>query len=112
MGTLPYNSNLRVTGLYITENGPVDIRTVVSSKDDLTNGTIPNVYKGIVVNVAGTGDLYVFVGTSIRDAKLPKNWIKVGGDGITDLSEYAKLTDLDKYTKKEDLVDYLTLMYM
>ncbi len=80
MGTLPYNSNLRVTSLYITENGPVDIRTVVSSKDDLTNGTIPNVYKGIVVNVAGTGDLYVFIGTSVRDAKLPKNWVKVGGE--------------------------------
>ena len=63
MGTLPYNSNLRVTGLYITENGPVDIRTVVSNVEDLTNGTIPNVYKGIVVNVAGTGDLYVFIGT-------------------------------------------------
>ena len=82
MGTLPYSSNLRVTSLYITENGPVDIRTVVSSKDDLTNGTIPNVYKGIVVNVAGTGDLYVFIGTSVRDAKLPKNWIKVGGEEI------------------------------
>lgn len=80
MGTLPYSSNLRVTSLYITENGPVDIRTVVSSKDDLTNGTIPNVYKGIVVNVAGTGDLYVFIGTSVRDAKLPKNWVKVGGE--------------------------------
>ena len=82
MGTLPYSSNLKVTSLYITENGPVDIRTVVSSKDDLTNGTIPNVYKGIVVNVAGTGDLYVFIGTSVRDAKLPKNWIKVGGKEI------------------------------
>ena len=82
MGTLPYSSNLRVTSLHITENGPVDIRTVVSSKDDLTNGTIPNVYKGIVVNVAGTGDLYVFIGTSVRDAKLPKNWIKVGGKEI------------------------------
>lgn len=82
MGTLPYSSNLKVTSLYITENGPVDIRTVVSSKDDLTNGTIPNVYKGIVVNVAGTGDLYVFIGTSVRDAKLPKNWIKVGGEEI------------------------------
>ena len=82
MGTLPYSSNLKVTSLYITENGPVDIRTVVNSKDDLTNGTIPNVYKGIVVNVAGTGDLYVFIGTSVRDAKLPKNWIKVGGKEI------------------------------
>ena len=108
MGTLPYNSNLRVTGLYITENGPVDIRTVVSNVEDLTNGTIPNVYKGIVVNVAGTGDLYVFIGTSVRDAKLPENWIKVGGDSSINLSEYAKLTDLDKYAKKEDLVDYIT----
>ena len=82
MGTLPYNSNLRVTGLYINENMPADIRTVVSNVEDLTNGTIPNVYKGIVVNVAGTGDLYVFIGTSIRAAKLPENWIKVGGEEI------------------------------
>ena len=82
MGTLPYNSSLSVTGLYINENMPADIRTVVSSKDDLTNGTIPNVYQGIVVNVAGTGELYVFIGTSIRAAKLPENWIKVGGEEI------------------------------
>ena len=82
MGTLPYNSNLRVTGLYINENMPADIRTVVSNVEDLTNGTIPNVYQGLVVNIAGTGDLYVFIGTSIRAAKLPKNWIKVGGEEI------------------------------
>ena len=82
MGTLPYNSNLRVTGLYINENMPADIRTVVSNVEDLTNGTIPNVYQGLVVNIAGTGDLYVFIGTSIRAAKLPENWIKVGGEEI------------------------------
>ena len=82
MGTLPYNSNLRVTGLYINENMPADIRTVVSNVEDLTNGTIPNIYQGLVVNIAGTGDLYVFIGTSIRSAKLPENWIKVGGEEI------------------------------
>ena len=90
MGTLPYNSDLRVTGLYITENGPVDIRTVVNSKDDLTNGTIPNVYKGLVVNVAGTGDLYVFIGANARAAKLPENWIKVGGDPADNLDYYEQ----------------------
>lgn len=108
MGTLPYNSNLRVTSLHITENGPVDIRTVVSSKDDLTNGTIPNVYKGIVVNVAGTGDLYVFIGTSVRDAKLPKNWIKVGGGEINPanyLSYYQEHLGAKVLSSADGLVD-------
>lgn len=90
MGTLPYNSSLSVTGLYINENMPADIRTVVSNVEDLTNGTIPNVYQGLVVNVAGTGDLYVFIGTSIRTAKLPENWIKVGGDPADNLDYYEQ----------------------
>lgn len=90
MGTLPYNSSLSVTGLYINENMPADIRTVVSNVEDLTNGTIPNVYQGLVVNVAGTGDLYVFIGTSIRAAKLPENWIKVGGDPADNLDYYEQ----------------------
>ena len=90
MGTLPYNSSLSVTGLYINENMPADIRTVVSNVEDLTNGTIPNVYQGLVVNVTGTGDLYVFIGTSIRAAKLPENWIKVGGDPADNLDYYEQ----------------------
>ena len=40
---------------------PLDIRLVVDSVNDLINGSIEAPYKGMVVNIAGTSELYILI---------------------------------------------------
>ena len=102
MSQLPYSGTLSVPALTVNTTRPLDVRTVVNSVEDLTNGTIPNLYTGIVVNVKGTKDLYVL--TSIpRDAHLEESWQKVGAD--VDLSSYVRFEDLPDYLKDSDTTD-------
>ena len=63
---------------------PLDNRLVVGSVDDLL--TIAYPYLGMVVNIAGTSDLYVLVGS---DARVPENWKLASGDteALKDISE-------------------------
>ena len=103
MGKLPYTGTLKISAVIVNEQKPLDVRTVVSSVEDLTNGTIPNLYTGIVVNIKGSGDLYVLT-SSPRTAHLSTSWKKVGV-GV-DLSDYVKFDDLPDYLTDSDLDDY------
>ena len=81
MAELPYIGAIKTPALEITETKPLDVRTVVNSIENLTDRTIPNLYTGIVVNIKGTGDLYVL--TSVpRMANQMSSWVKVGGNDI------------------------------
>lgn len=112
MSQLPYSGTLSVPALTVNTTKPLDVRTVVNSVEDLTNGTIPNLYTGIIVNVKGTKDLYVLT-SSPRNAQLEESWQKIGAD--VDLSDYVKIddlpdflteSDLDELATKSDLEDY------
>lgn len=84
---------------------PIDVRTVVNSVADLTNGSIQNPYAGLVVNIKGTSDLYVLI-TGGRGASNINNWKKVSAGDI-DLSEYVKRVELADYLTSSDLEDYV-----
>ena len=103
MGKLPYTGTIKLSSVIANDNKPLDVRTVVSYVEDLTNNTIPNLYTGIVVNVKGTGDLYVLT-SSPRTAHLSTSWKKIGVD--VDLSDYVKFDDLPDYLTDSDLDDY------
>jgi len=103
MGQLPYSGTLSVPALNVNETKPLDVRTVVNSVEDLTNGTISNLYTGIVVNIKGTGDLYVLT-ASPRRANLIESWQKIGADDV-DLSGYVKFEDLPSYLTDSDPTD-------
>lgn len=67
---------------------PIDTRIVVDSINDLTSGAIQFLYQGLVVNVKGTGDLYVLT-TNARQANKIESWKKVGGEaGEIDPEDY------------------------
>ena len=109
---MSYNGTLNVPSLIVTSAAPLDVRTVVDSVDDLTNNSISNLYTGIVVNIKGTGDLYVLT-THPRLARQLSSWVKIGA---VDLSEYVKTddlpdfltgSDLEEYVKVEDLEGYI-----
>lgn len=104
MGQLPYSGTLSVPALNVNETKPLDVRTVVNSIEDLTNGTINNLYTGIVVNIKGTGDLYVLTATP-RRANLIESWQKVGGDADVDLTGYVKIEDLPDFLTDSDMTD-------
>lgn len=104
MGQLPYSGSLNVPALNVTDTKPLDVRTVVNSVDDLTNGTIKNLYTGIVVNIKGTSDLYVLVATP-RLATQAASWQKVGGDADVDLTGYVKIEDLPDFLTDSDPTD-------
>lgn len=88
MANLPYVGNLQLPSIVASENKPLDVRLVVNAVEDLTNGTIPNLYTGIVVNVKGTGDLYILT-SNARGASNINNWKKVGsGSGEIDPEDY------------------------
>lgn len=94
-----YNNNVVKfpNGFSITTGVPIDNRTVVTSIDDLTNGTFgADAYKGMIVNIAGTCDLYVFIGQGSRDVKKPEKWKKVGGDSSACV--HAILSSVDNLT--------------
>ena len=67
---------------------PLDIRLVVDSVDDLINGSIEAPYKGMVVNIAGTSELYILI-SEPEYADNPNNWELVTGSGGNGLSKYS-----------------------
>lgn len=70
-----------------TKTAPLDDRLVVNSITALTDGSISSPYKGMVVNIAGTPDLYVFIGGSVEESKNIQNWKKAsGGSGLSKYS--------------------------
>lgn len=74
-----YKYNLDATSFRVKVKAPIDVRTVVDSIDDLTNGSIGYMYAGLVVNVKNTGDLYVLVSEpGIGQSLTMNNWEKVG----------------------------------
>lgn len=81
MAELPYIGTINAPSLIVTEPKPLDVRIVVNSVDNLTDRSIPNLYTGIVVNVKGTGDLYVLT-TAPRLSNQAASWVKVGGNEV------------------------------
>ena len=69
----PTNFDVQVTR-------PLDTRLVVEKIDNLTDGSITYPYQGMVVNIAGTSELYVLQTQGIENAKNPDNWKLVSGD--------------------------------
>lgn len=71
---------------------PLDTRLVVDSYDDLTNGSIEAPYQGMVVNIAGTSELWVLKTSTIAESHERENWELVTGvaiDGGNGLSKYS-----------------------
>lgn len=109
MAELPYIGTINAPSLIVTESKPLDVRTVVSSVENLTDRSIPNLYTGIVVNIKGTADLYVLT-SAPRLANQLSSWVKVGGSEVNpeDNLEYyeeklgAKVVDsFDELTSSE-----------
>ena len=70
------------TNFDVQTTSPLDNRLVVDSIDDLTNGSISAPYQGMVVNIAGTSELWILKTTGIDNSKNIDNWGKVTGEGI------------------------------
>ena len=68
---------------------PLDVRLVVDSKEDLTNGTIEAPYQGMVVNIKGTSELWVLMTDGIVNSRIEENWKLVTGSGGNGLSKYS-----------------------
>ena len=84
---ISYQGNKNGTSYIPTVAKPIDVRTVVDSIDDLTNGSIPRLYQGLVVNIKGTGDLYVLTTNALKANKI-ESWAKVGEINPADNLEY------------------------
>jgi len=67
---------------------PLDVRLVVDSKEDLTNGSIEAPYQGMVVNIKGTSELWILLTDGIENSKNEENWKLVTGSG-GGLSKYS-----------------------
>ena len=90
---ISYQGNKNGTSYIPTVSKPIDVRTVVDSIEDLTNGSIPRLYQGLVVNIKGTGDLYVLTTNALKANKI-ESWVKVG------LSEINPADNLEYYQEK------------
>lgn len=84
------------TNFDVQTTRPLDVRLVVDSKADLTNGSITAPYQGMVVNIAGTSELWILKTTTIEESYevnedgSPKNWELVTGSGSgSGLSKYS-----------------------
>ena len=99
-----YTGNKTGSSYNVTVSKPIDVRTVVDTVEDLTNGTIPYIYQGLVVNVKGTGDLYILT-TPVRLANQLSSWAKIGALSPED---YVKPEDLEGYVKAEDIADLVS----
>ena len=75
-GTIKFPSNFDVKA-----TRPLDNRLVVDSKEDLTNGTIDYPYQGMVVNIAGSSELWILLTSGIEASHNPDNWKLVTGSG-------------------------------
>lgn len=69
----PTNFDVQVTR-------PLDTRLVVKNIDNLTDGTITHPYQGMVVNIAGTSELYVLQTQGIEESRILDNWKLVSGN--------------------------------
>ena len=89
-GSIDFTSNFNVQ-----TTRPLDNRLVVDSYEDLTNGSIEAPYPGMVVNIAGTSQLWVLATSDkelvIPDSHDPRNWKLVTGSGGSGsgLGEYS-----------------------
>ena len=63
----------------VTTTKPLDVRLVVDAYENLLDGSIRAPYKGMVVNIAGTRDIYILSKDGIKESQDPKNWWKVSG---------------------------------
>ena len=75
-GAIKFPSNFDVQS-----TRPLDIRLVVDSKDDLTNGSIEYPYQGMVVNIKGTSELWILMTQGVESSHNPDNWELVTGSG-------------------------------
>jgi len=84
-----FNGSIEFTTNFdVQTTRPLDVRLVVDSKADLTNGSIEAPYQGMVVNIKGTSELWVLKTDGIANSKLPENWELVTGAG-GGLSKYS-----------------------
>ena len=102
-----YQGTLTVPSLIVDVASPIDVRTVVDSISDLTNGSIQKLYTGIVVNIKGTGDLYILT-KHPRLANQLTSWVKVGGeDVVIDPADYLSFYEEKLGAKVVDSFDEL-----
>ena len=102
-----YQGTLTVPSLIVDVASPIDVRTVVDSISDLTNGSIQKLYTGIVVNIKGTGDLYILT-KHPRLANQLTSWVKVGGeDVVIDPADYLSFYEEKLGAKVVDTFDEL-----
>ena len=98
---------MTVPSLIVNSASPIDVRTVVDSISDLTNGSIQKLYTGIIVNIKGTGDLYILT-KHPRLANSIDSWVKVGGeDVIIDPADYLSFYEEKLGAKVVDTFDEL-----
>ena len=65
--------------LEVLAGGPLDARTVVPAKTDLTtSGTFPYAYVGMIVSVEAEGKAYILTSLDYTDAD---NWTEIGSGG-------------------------------
>ena len=110
---ISYQGNKNGTSYIPTVPKPIDVRTVVDSVDDLTNKSISYMYPGLVVNIKGTGDLYVLKTNALQANKI-ESWAKVGDIDLSnfatkdDLVDFLTASDVEDYVKADDIKDFIT----
>lgn len=75
-GSIDFTTNFNVQ-----TTKPLDNRLVVDSFADLTNGSIEAPYQGMVVNIAGTSELWILKTAGIANSHIVENWELVTGSG-------------------------------
>ena len=81
LGTFNFNNNLEV-GI----QGPLDARSTTPSKSQLTNGSLPQAYIGMLVVVTSDGANNGLYRLTAADATNANNWEKVGGSEFNFIS--------------------------
>lgn len=79
------------TNFNVQSTNPLDDRLVVENKVDLTNGSIEAPYQGMVVNIAGTSELWILKTEGVENSHIESNWELVtgSGSGSNGLSKYS-----------------------
>ena len=81
------------TNFNVQSTNPLDDRLVVENKTDLTNGSIEAPYQGMVVNIAGTSELWILKTEGVENSHIESNWELVtgsgSGSGSNGLSKYS-----------------------
>ena len=82
-----HNSSIKISNNFeVTTTKPLDVRLVVDKYENLFDGTIKAPYKGMVVNIAGTRDLYVLKDDGINC---------VNNEDIINQSNWCKVSDIE-----------------